>query len=96
MPKHSDFIRSIMITKDDLLEGKDEKEQDLILKDYSPFLINKQLSKHLEYLFQVNWTNQKLRSSITNTSTGEFVSVPVMSKKTHYHFLLHSTPVKTG
>ena len=95
-PKHSDFIKSIMETKEDLLAGYSLIEQDIILKDYHPFLINKHLAKHVEYIFLVNIMNMRMKNEVYNSHTGMVHSVPTIGKKQHYHFLLHSTPIKTG
>ena len=79
-PKHSEWIKSITQSKQDLLSGINcERDENYILQTYQPFMINKQLCKHIEYLFLLNTVNKK-----------------GFDKKLHYHFLLHSLPLKTG
>ena len=69
-----DFIKSITITKQDLLAGLTEDEQDVALKNYHPYLINKSVAKHPVNILVVNLINQ----------------FPHLDKKLHYHFLLYS------
>jgi hypothetical protein len=55
--KHSDWVRSISYTKKYLLDGMETDEVDASLKSYSPYLINKQLSKEVVNIFVVNKLN---------------------------------------
>ena len=74
-PTYKDWITSITKTKVNLLDGiEDEYEEKYVLEKYSPYLINKQLSKNIRYLFLIN-------------ALGQYKN---LDKKMHYQFLLNA------
>ena len=76
--KYKDFINAIKHTKEPLLDGgEDEYDQEMMEKDYSPYLIQKGLIKE-ENIHTINKIN--LKHMIHNKDM----------KKLHFDYLLHS------
>ena len=71
--KYSDWVKSISLNKQYLLDDMDKEEVEEILKSYHPFLINKQLGATEANIFVVNALNIK----------------PWVDKKMHYDFLFY-------